>query len=110
MLVGDVKGAALLPQLEGSFGTLPRSPGSADQWEGAELFQASDPVRSLESPGGRRMIVSTTGDARVFFGWRVPPANHPDGSALRTLVQILGEPPAPGSIRIWCRPGASPAI
>jgi len=94
VLVGDVKGAAVMPQLERSFGTLPRSPGSAAHWEGAELFQASDPVSSLESPGGRRLIVSTTGDTRVFFGWRVPPANHPDGSALRTLTQILGGAPS----------------
>jgi len=94
VLVGDVKGAAVMPLLERSLGALPRSPGSAAHWEGAELFQAGDPVSSLESPGGRRLIVSTTGDTRVFFGWRVPPANHPDGSALRTLTQILGGAPS----------------
>jgi predicted Zn-dependent peptidase len=94
VLVGDVKGPAALPLLERTFGTLPRSPGSAAHWEGSPLFQASDAVSSLESPGGRRLIVSTTGDTRVFFGWRVPPANHPDGSALRALTQILGGAPS----------------
>jgi zinc protease len=48
----------------------------------------------LESPGGRRLMVSTTGDTRIFFGWRVPPANHPDGAALRVLTQILGGAPS----------------
>ena len=94
VLVGDVKGPAILPGLEQTFGTLPKAPGAAAHWEGAELFQASDAVSSLESPGGRRLIVSTTGDTRVFFGWRVPPANHPDGSALRALAQILGGAPS----------------
>ena len=94
VLVGDVQSRAVLPQLEKTFGTLPKAPGSEAHWEGAQLFQASDPVSSLESPGGRRLIVSTTGDTRVFFGWRVPPANHPDGSALRALVQILGGAPS----------------
>ena len=30
----------------------------------------------------------------MFFGWRVPPANHPDGSPLRALAQILGGAPS----------------
>ena len=94
VLVGDVQGRTVMPQLERTFGTLPKGSGSAAHWEGAALFQASDPVSSLESPGGRRLIVSTTGDTRVFFGWRVPPANHPDEAALRTLVQILGGAPS----------------
>lgn len=90
VLVGDVKGQAIAAQLEQSFGALPKVPGGAAHWQGAPLFQASDAVSSLESPGGRRLIVSTTGDTRVFFGWRVPPANHPDGAPLRALTQILG--------------------
>jgi predicted Zn-dependent peptidase len=94
VLVGDLKGPAVILQLERSLGALPRFPGSAAHWQGAQLFQASDAVSSLESPGGRRLIVSTTGDARVFFGWRVPPANHPDGAALRALTQILGGAPS----------------
>jgi predicted Zn-dependent peptidase len=94
VLVGDLNGPAILPQLEHTFGTLPKAPGSAAHWEGAQLFQASDAVSSLESPGGRRLIVSTTGDARIFFGWRVPPANHPDGAPLRGLTQILGGAPS----------------
>jgi zinc protease len=94
VLVGDVQARLVMPQLEQTFGTLPKGSGSAAHWGGAELFQASDPVSSLESPGGRRLIVSTTGDTRVFFGWRVPPANHPDGAALRALVQILGGAPS----------------
>ena len=90
-LVGDVKGAALLPQLEKTFGALPR--GRA-HWDATQVFQAGDAVSSLESPGGRRLIVSTTGDTRLFFGWRVPAANHPDNPALRALAQILGGSPS----------------
>ncbi len=94
VLVGDVKGPALMARLEQTFGTLAKSPVAASRWGGAPLFQASDAVSSLESPGGRRLIVSTTGDTRVFFGWRVPPANHPDSSYLRALTQILGGAPS----------------
>ena len=94
VLVGDVKATAILPQLERIFGTLPKAPGNQDHWEGTPVFQANDAVSSLESPGGRRLMVSTTGDARIFFGWRVPPANHPDGAALRVLTQILGGAPS----------------
>ena len=94
VLVGEIDGPAVQPVLERTFGTLPKAAASAAHWEGAQLFQASDAVSSLESPGGRRLMVSTTGDARVFFGWRVPPANHPDGSSLRALTQILGGAPS----------------
>jgi len=94
VLVGDVRAPAILPLLEHSFGTLAKAPGSQAHWEGAPVFEASDPVSALESPGGRRLLVSTTGDTRIFFGWRVPPANHPDGSALRALAQILGGAPS----------------
>ncbi len=94
VLVGDVQAPAVIPILERSFGSLPRGPVSQARWEGAPVFQAGDPVSSLESPGGRRLLASTTGDTRIFFGWRVPPANHPDGSALRALVQILGGAPS----------------
>jgi zinc protease len=94
VLVGDLRGPAVVAQLEATFGTLPKPSAKEAHWEGAQLFQASDAVSSLESPGGRRLIVSTTGDTRVFFGWRVPPVNHPDGSYLRALVQILGGAPS----------------
>jgi len=94
VLVGDVKTAQVVPQLERILGGLPRASGSQAHWEGAPVFQAGDAVSSLESPGGRRLLVSTTGDTRVFFGWRIPPANHPDGSALRALCQILGGAPS----------------
>jgi predicted Zn-dependent peptidase len=94
VLVGDVKGGLILPQLERLFGTLPRAAGSQAHWEGVPLFQINDAVSALESPAGRRLLVSTTGDTRVFFGWRIPPANHPDGSALRALAQILGGAPS----------------
>ena len=94
VLVGDVKGPLILPQLERWFGALPKAPGGQAHWEGSQVFEADDPISSLESPGGRRLIASTTGDTRVFFGWRVPPANHPDGSALRVLAQLLGGAPS----------------
>ena len=94
VLVGDLKAALVVPQLERIFGVLPKGPASQGRWEGAPVFQASDAVSSVESPGGRRLIASTTGDSRVFFGWRIPPANHPDGSALRALAQILGGAPS----------------
>lgn len=93
-LVGDVRAQDLMPELERTFGALPRVPGVAARWEGAPVFQAGDPVSSMESPGGRRLLASTTGDSRIFFSWRVPPANHPDGSALRALAQILGGAPS----------------
>ena len=99
VLVGDLKGSLVLPQLERLFGTLPKAPASQAHWEGSQVFQADDPVSSLESPGGRRLIASTTGDTRVYFGWRVPPANHPDGSALRVLAQIMGGAPSSKLIR-----------
>jgi zinc protease len=94
VLVGDIKTALVMPQLEHAFGDLPKPAASQGRWEAAPVFQASDAVSSLESPGGRRLIVSTTGDTRVFFGWRLPPANHPDGSTLRVLCQILGGSPS----------------
>jgi zinc protease len=94
VLVGDLRGPAAVAQLEATFGTLPKPSAKEAHWEGAQLFQASDAVSSLASPAGRRLIVSTTGDTRVFFGWRVPPANHPDGSYLRALIQILGGAPS----------------
>jgi predicted Zn-dependent peptidase len=94
VLVGEVHPAAVLPQLNGTFGTLPRAAGGQVHWEGPQMYQADDPVSSMESPGGRRLLASTTGDTRIFFGWRVPPANHPDGSALRALAQILGGAPS----------------
>ena len=94
VLVGDLKTALVVPQLERTFGLLPKGPGGQGHWEGAPVFQASDAVSSVESPGGRRLLVSTTGDSRVFFGWRIPPANHPDWAALRVLSQILGGSPS----------------
>jgi len=94
VLVGDVKAASVFDTLESAFGSLPRATASEAHWQGVPVFQAEDPVSSLESPGGRRLLVSTTGDTRVLFGWRIPPANHPDGAALRALVQILGGAPS----------------
>jgi zinc protease len=94
VLVGDVHAQELAAELERTFGTLARGAAGGPRWEGAPVFQASDPVSSLESPGGRRLLASTTGDTRIFFSWRVPPAHHPDGSALRALAQILGGAPS----------------
>jgi predicted Zn-dependent peptidase len=94
VLVGDVHAQELAAELERTFGALARGAAGGQRWEGAPVFQASDPVSSLESPGGRRLLASTTGDTRIFFSWRVPPAHHPDGSALRALAQILGGAPS----------------
>lgn len=93
VLVGDVKLAAVLPALERSFGTLgkgvPRS-----HWNPMIAYQSEDPMGSLESPGGRHLLVSTTGDTRLYFAWRMPPVNHPDGPALQVLAQIMGGAPS----------------
>ena len=93
VLVGDVKGTELLTRLDGLFGPLTRASGAESHWEGAQGYQPREAMNALESPGGRRLLVSTTGDTRIFFGWRVPPVNHPDGSALRALTRILGGSP-----------------
>ena len=74
--------ALILPQMEALFGALPRAPGSQAHWEGSPLFQANDPVSSLESPGGRRLIATTSTGCRVAlvaaaaaaFSGRVHPA------------------------------------
>jgi predicted Zn-dependent peptidase len=93
VLVGDVRAQDLGPDLERTLGALPRA-AAGRRWEGEPVFQASDPVSSLESPGGRRLLASTTGDTRIFFSWRVPPVNHPDSAAVRALAQILGGAPS----------------
>jgi predicted Zn-dependent peptidase len=92
VLVGDVKPAILAPALEATFGGLGK--GAAPIAEAPAAFKDDDPRSALESPAGRRLLVSTTGETRVLFGWRVPPSNHPDGPALRILAQILGGGPS----------------
>jgi predicted Zn-dependent peptidase len=94
VLVGDVRTAQVVPLLEKLFGKLPKTAGGPGYWEESPAYQASDVPSALESPGGRRLLVSTTGDTRIFFGWRVPSANHPDESALRLLCQVLGGAPS----------------
>jgi len=81
----------LLPVLERTFGTLGKG---VQPVEAGTPFRDDDPVSSLESPAGRRLFVSTTGETRVLFGWRIPPANHPDGPAVRALAQILAGSPS----------------
>jgi zinc protease len=94
VLVGDVRTAQVVPLLESLFGGLPKTAGGPGYWEEAPAYQASDVPSALESPGGRRLLVSTTGDTRIFFGWRIPSANHPDELALRLLCQVLGGSPS----------------
>ena len=89
VFVGDLDPEALLPLLERHFAG--QGPGSSHP---EARFQDDEPVSSLESPAGRRMFVSTTGETRVLFGWRIPPASHPDGPALRVLAQILAGGPS----------------
>lgn len=90
VLVGDFRKDALLPDLEATFGSL-RGPQAEAP---AASYRDDDTGGGLESPAGRRLFVSTTGDTRVLFGWRIPPASHPDGPALRALAQILAGSPS----------------
>jgi zinc protease len=94
VIVGDVQRAALLPVLERSFGTIGKTRGAAAGKEGLFRFNLDDPMGSQDSPGGRRLTVSTLGQPRLFLSWQVPPANHPDGPALRAMAQVLGGSPS----------------
>ena len=89
VFVGDLNQETLVPLLERSFASV--GPGST---RAEARFEDDEPVSSLESPAGRRVFVSTTGETRVIFGWRTPPANHPDWPALRVLAQILAGGPS----------------
>jgi len=89
VFVGDADHETLLPVLERSFAKLGQGAARTEA-----RFQDDQPVSALESPAGRRMFVSTTGETRVIFGWRIPPANHPDGPAIRVLAQILAGGPS----------------
>jgi len=91
VLVGDFRQETLLPVLERTFGAVGK--GTPFLEEGAP-FRDDDPVNALESPAGRRLMVSTTGETRVILGWRIPPATHPDWMALRALSQILAGSPS----------------
>jgi predicted Zn-dependent peptidase len=101
VLVGEVHPQTLMPVLEATFGSLGKGAATV---EAPAAFKDDDPRSALESPAGRRLLVSTTGETRVLFGWRVPPGNHPDGPALRILAQILGGGP---SSRLHSGPVAS---
>ncbi len=90
VLVGDFRGEAILPALERAFGAL----GKGEAAPAPSPFKDDDPMNALESPAGRKMLVSTTGETRIIVGWRVPPANHPDGPALRALAQVMAGSPS----------------
>jgi len=94
VLVGDFRPETLLPALERTFGKL--RAGSEDALRREELlrFYLDDPAGSRDAPGGRRLTVSTLGQSRLYFGWVVPPANHPSGLALQALAQVLGVGPS----------------
>ena len=94
VVVGACRHETLLPVLEQTFGRLGK--GSAPEPSHAEglPFKDDDPANSLESPAGRRLLVSTTAETRIIVGWRIPPASHPDGMALRALGQILAGSPS----------------
>jgi zinc protease len=94
VIVGDVPRATLLPLLERSFGTIGKTRGVPAGKEGMFRFNLDDPRGSQDSPGGRRLTVSTLGQPRLFMSWQVPPANHPDGPALRAMAQVLGGSPS----------------
>ncbi|HLO67000.1 MAG TPA: insulinase family protein [Holophaga sp.] len=89
VLVGDLEAAAVLPDLERTFGSLGKGAAPA----GPAPFRDDDPSSALDSPAGRRMQVSTSGETRVLMAWRVPRANHPDGPILQVLAQILAGSP-----------------
>ena len=90
VLVGDFRPDALLPALERAFGAL----GKGEAAPAPAPFKDDDPMNALESPAGRKMLVSTTGETRIIVGWRIPPANHPDGPALRALAQVMAGSPS----------------
>ena len=94
VVVGDLQADALLPALEREFGKLKGGTEGALRKEELLRFYLDDPTSSREAPGGRRLTVSTLGQARLYFGWVVPPANHPDGLALQALAQVLGVAPS----------------
>ena len=94
VVVGDVRAATVLPVLEKAFGALGRGTLGAIHHEELPGYRNADAAGSLETPGGRHLTVGTSGDTRIFFAWRVPPANHPDGPALRALAQVLGGSPS----------------
>lgn len=90
VLVGDFRNEVLLPALERAFGAL----GKGSDAPPPRTFRDDDPMNALESPAGRKLLVSTTGETRILAGWRIPPANHPDWPALRALAQILAGSPS----------------
>ncbi|BDU71136.1 M16 family metallopeptidase [Mesoterricola silvestris] len=90
VLVGDVHAEALLPALERAFGAL----GRGEPVPGPAPFKDDDPMNALESPAGRKLMVSTTGETRIIVGWRIPAINHPDGPALRALAQVMAGSPS----------------
>ena len=94
VLVGDVKADAAWPAIAEAFGKLKSGSEGAQRKEGLFRFNLDDPTGSREAPGGRRLTVSTLGQPRLYFGWKVPPANHPDGLALQALAQVLGVTPS----------------
>ena len=94
VLVGDLKPESLLPALEKTFGKLRAGGGDPLRREELLRFYLDDPMGLRDAPGGRRLTVSTLGQPRLYFGWVVPPANHPDGLALQALAQVLGAGPS----------------
>ena len=94
VVVGDFRQEHLLPALEKTFGHLKAGTESALRKEELLRFYLDDPMAVRDAPGGRRLTVSTLGQSRLYFGWVVPPVNHPDGLALQALAQVLGVAPS----------------
>jgi zinc protease len=95
VLVGDLKAAEAFPFLEETFGRLGSAAekGRAASAESPRPYRGEDSQGMLQAPGGRRLVVRTTGETKLYMAWEVPPATHPDGAALRALVQVLGGSP-----------------
>ncbi len=89
VLAGDLEAATLTPVLERTFGRIKGGPAPE-----APPYRDDNPSSALESPAGRKLQVSTSGETRVIFGWRVPRSNHPDGPALQALAQVLAGSPS----------------
>ena len=94
VIVGDVKPAQLIPALERIIGGTGHPSSSSQRRSDLLRFNLDDPLGSQDSPGGRRLTVSTLGAPRLLFSWQVPPVGHPDGMAIGILAQVLGGSPS----------------
>ncbi|HPS66414.1 MAG TPA: insulinase family protein [Holophaga sp.] len=83
VLVGDLKLPDISPLLDRTFGRLEPGPSG---WGHLEDL----PLELPEGTGARRLQVSVAGERRLFMGWRVPPATHPDHQALCVVAKMLG--------------------